>query len=278
MSLTENGSGTGMYMPVAPAYAGGYGNNGFGGDGWWILLLLLAFGGGWGMGGFGGGMLGYDFPWLLNGQQSIMSGVNANTDAAVNQLATQTAFGNLQNAITSGFGDVQNSLCGGFAGVNSSISGAQNAISQQLYANQIADMQNSFAMQSKFADCCCENRLATANLSALVQSENCADREALSNGVRDLLTNQTANTQRILDKLCDQELQAERRENDNLRTQLNMANLAASQTAQTAQILADNARQTAILNPAPIPAYIVQNPSCCNQGYGCGCGNNGFIG
>ena len=57
---------TGMYMPVAPAYAGGNGfGNGFGGDwAWIILLLLLGWGNnGWGNGGFGG--YGNDiYPWM----------------------------------------------------------------------------------------------------------------------------------------------------------------------------------------------------------------------
>ena len=71
MALTDGDNG--MVMPVAPMM-GGYGNNGgfgFGGDwGWIILLLLFAGGGMWGNGfggGFGNMMLGYDFPWLLNG-------------------------------------------------------------------------------------------------------------------------------------------------------------------------------------------------------------------
>ena len=74
-----NGSNE-MAMPVAPMYGGngGFGNS-FGGDWAWIILLLLLAGNGWGN-GFGGGygnmMLGYDFPWLLNGQ----SGINANTN------------------------------------------------------------------------------------------------------------------------------------------------------------------------------------------------------
>jgi hypothetical protein len=95
--------------------------------------------------------------------------------------------------------------------------------------------------------------------------------------VRDLLVNQNANTQRILDKMCDQELYAERRENENLRQQINMMNLAASQNLQTAQLIANNEAQTTALEqylaPVPRPAYVVQNPNCCQQNFGgCGCG------
>lgn len=293
----ENG---GMVMPVQPM-GGGYGygmpygvpmmgyNNGggfgFGGDGSWLAILFLfaIFGGGFGgFGGGFGGFGGYDFPWLLNGQQNILNGVNANTNAGFNQAATASALGDLSTAVTSGFGNVQNSLCSGFAGVNATVNGAQNAVSQQLYTNEIASLNRSFAeqaantaaingVQSQLADCCCENRLATANLGALVQSENCADREALSNGIRDIISAQTAGTQRILDMMCQDKIDAKNEKIAELQQQVALQNLAASQNAQTAALTADNAAQTQyIVNrvaPYPVPAYPVSNP------FGCNCGN-----
>lgn len=293
MALTdENSGGIGAVMPVAPT--GGFGNNGFGNDfSSWIVLFLI-FGlmgnGAWGMGGFGGmnGGLGIDFPWLLNGQN--------NTDALISSgfanQATQTAINGIQNAITSGFGDVQTALCGGFAGVNATVNGAQNALAQQLYTNQIADLERSFAAQTastqgmnaiamNLQNCCCENRASVADLKYTVATENCADRAAISDGIRDVIANQTASTQRILDKLCDQELQAERRENQNLRTQLNMATLNASQVAQTAQIKDGQAAAVNSLvnelRSCPIPSQPVYGNqpifTCPNNGCGC---NNGF--
>ena len=152
--MDSENTGVPFTMPVAPAYGGGYGNNGgfggWGGDWAWIIILLLAFNGGWG-GGFGGGyggfgnmMLGYDFPWLLNGQ----NGINANTNAGFDHAATQAAIGDLSTAVTTGFGNVATQLCGGFAGVNATVNGAQNALAQQLYTNQIADLERSFAAQT----------------------------------------------------------------------------------------------------------------------------------
>jgi hypothetical protein len=76
--------------------------------------------------------------------------------------------------------------------------------------------------------------------------------------------------------MCQDKIDAKNEEIANLRTQLNMANLAASQGAQTARILADNAAQTAALEqylaPTPRPAYVVQNPNCCQSGCGLNCG------
>lgn len=116
-----------------------------------------------------------------------------------------------------------------------------------------------------------------ADIKYTVATENCADRTALTDALRDVIASQTASTQAILDKMCQQEIEAKNELIANLRTQLNMQNLAASQNAQTAQILANNAAQTQALeqylNPTPIPAYVVQNPNCCSSGWCGSCGN-----
>ena len=289
MALTD--SSNGMYMPVAPAYmGGGYGNSGwggFGGDGWWVILFLFALmGNGWGNGfggSFGGGSYGaYDFPWLLNGQ----AGINANTnngfrDAMINDNITSVRDGisSLSTQLCGCCGDIQNSLCNGFAGVNASVNGAQNAIAQQLYTNQIADMERSFnaqtastqgmnAIQSQLAQCCCDNRAATADVKYTIATEACANRAA-----------GTANTQAILDKLCQLELDGYKRENDNLRSQLNMATLRESQTAQNAFIqhgFSDEVDQLYNrLSNCPVPSTPVYGRTpifTCNQTCGCGCG------
>ena len=139
----------------------------------------------------------------------------------------------------------------------------------------MADMQQMFGLSQQFSQCCCDNRLATANLQAALAAEACADRAAVSDGVRDLLVNQNANTQRILDQMCADKFDAKNEEIAQLRTQIQVQNLAASQNAQTAALLADNAAQTAALEqylaPTPRPAYVVQNPNCCAQYNGCGC-------
>lgn len=262
MALTdESTGGNGFFMPVAPAY-GGSGNSGFGfgGDWAWILLLLVLFGGnGWG-GGFSGCMFGNDlYPWM-NQSNQISGGFRDQ------MLGTQ--INGIQNGIITGFGDVQNSLCNGFAGVNAAITNAQ-----------MNSMQNVFGLQSALQTCCCENRAATQDLKYTVATENCADRAAISDGIRDILVNQTSNTQRILDQMCNDKIDAKNEKIADLERQLTMANLAASQTAQTSRILADNAAQTVALeqylNPVPVPAYVVQNPNCCNNGCGCGCGCGG---
>ena len=285
-------------MPVAPTY-GGFGmNGGFGGWGsdiWLILIVLFAMGGfggmGWGgFGGFGGGFGNmFEFPWLLNGQQNILSGVNANTNAGFNQAATQSALGDISTALTSGFGNVQTSLCSGFAGVNATVNNAQNALAQQLYSNQIADLERSFASQTattngmnsigmSLQNCCCENRANIADLKYTVATENCADRAAISDGIRDILAATQNQTQTILNQLCADKIEQKNDTIAQLRSELLYARGQASQDVQTALI---QAGQRSLANeveqyvaPRAIPAYAVQNPNCCyNNGCGCGCGS-----
>lgn len=302
MALTDE-NGSGMVMPVAPMYGNNGGGMGWGNDGWWIILLFLLAGNGmWGgfggMNGFGGG-LGIDFPWLLNGQNGINNNVNDGfRDAQLHDSVTSVRDGisSLATQLCGCCGDIQNSLCSGFAGVTASVNNAQNAIAQQMYGNTIADLERSFAaqtattqgmnaIQAQLAQCCCDNRAATADLKYTIATENCADRAAISDGIRDLLTAQTANTQRILDQLCQDKIDAKNDEIATLRQQIAMKDLAASQTAQNAFIAQGFSNEVDALynrlNSCPVPTTPVYGRTpifTCNQnsGCGCGCGNGSF--
>ena len=292
MAITDGENGNGFYMPVAPAYGGGYGNNGFGMGGdwfaWIILALLLGNGGfGFGMGGWGGmmgmGMMDgmWSFPWLFNGQNNI----NNNTNAGFRDAMLNDGI----NGIRDGISGISTQLCNGFAGVNATVNSTAANAETAANARAIANMQQLYGLQSQFADCCCENRLGIADLKYTVATENCADRAAVSDGIRDVIANQTAGVQRILDTLCDQELQAERRDNANLRSELMYARGQASQIEQTAALRAG--QQAAVnslvteLRSCPIPAQPVygnqpifqcSGPAWNNSGCGCGCGNGAF--
>lgn len=234
MSYSENGGAT-MTMPVAP-YGGGNGNGFFGGDGaWWLIVLLLFANNGWGN-GFGGGGMGSEVQRGFD-QNAVMNGLN---------------------------------------GIAAAINNNQNAV-----------MQNTNALAMSLQNCCCENRAGLADLKYTVATENCADRTALNEGLRDMMMANNANTQAIvnatnagiqsvMDKICQLELDGKNAQIAELQAALNEANRRASQNDQTAQILASQAAQTAALEqylrPTAMPAYIVQNPNCCSQNTGCGCG------
>lgn len=244
MALENESGSNGFYMPVAPAYGGnggGFGN--WGGDGWWIILLFILLGNnGWGGNNYGGNG---PYPWLNNSNQ-INDGFR---DSMMNDTIT---------SIRDGVFGLSTQLCNGFS-------------SAEIAANgrQMTDMQQNFALQSGIAD-----------LKYTVATENCADRAAVSDGIRDVIVAQTASTQKILDKLCDQELQAERRENANLRSELMYARGQASQVEQTARILAGQAAEIDgvynRLKNCPVPSMPVYGNTPIFTCGGCGCNGGTF--
>ena len=286
MALTD-GNGSDMVMPVAPLYGGGYGsgggfgNSGFGGDwGWIILLLLIGWGNnGWGGNGFGGGMGGFAadgaalYPWM--NQAEITSDGFRDQMLNNNVTSIRDSIGDLSTQLCNCCGDIQMALCNGFAGVEQGANARQIANMQTAFGMQTAMNQGFNSLGSQFADCCCENRLGLADLKYTVATENCADRAAISDGIRDVIANQTAGVQRILDQLCADKIDAKNDEISQLRQELLYARGQASQIAQNSSIINGIYDR---LNQCPVgtvPVYGEQPIfTCNNNGCGCGCGGN----
>ena len=135
---------------------------------------------------------------------------------------------------------------GNFGGYGNGTGYVDNAVQRGFDQNAVITGINGisegmtngfFGLQSQLANCCCENRLASADLKYTIATENCADRQSLAEGVQAILTNQSMGIQRILDQLCSDKLDAKNAEIMALERQLAMANLQASQVAQTAEII-----------------------------------------
>ncbi len=230
-----------MVMPVGPMYGNGGGGmfGGNNGDWGWIVLLLLL---GWNNNGFGGNGGGNNlYPWM-----NQLDATNAGFQNA--QLASQLS------GIQSSISGISNQLCNSFAAVES---GAN--------ARQMANMQQMFDLSTQFGNCCCENRLATANLNT-----------SIAQAANSIIQNQNAGIQAIKDQLCQDKIEEKNDLIAQLRSELMYARGQASQDVQTAAI---QAGQRALANeveqyvlPTPRPAYIVQNPNCCQQYGGCACG------
>lgn len=252
MSYSENG-GTPFNMNVVPAGGAGYGGDFLGGNGaWWLIILLLFANNGWGgFGGFGGGMM----PWMMGAQ------TNGDVQRGFDQSAVMAGINGINNSLAS----AEVSRCNAQANI----------------------LQSMSSLATGLQNCCCENRAGLADLKYTVATENCADRTALNEGLTGLMMANNANTQNlmntmnagiqtVMDKICQLELDAKNQQIADLQAQLNEASRRASQADQTAQILASQAQQTAVLEqylrPTPVPAYVVQNPNCCTQSFGCGCG------
>jgi hypothetical protein len=278
MALTDE-SGNGMVMPVAPMYGGN--NGGFGGLGndWgWIILLLLFAGGGWGN-GFGGGFnnsLGYDFPWLLNGQ----NGINANTNmgfqnAMLNDNITSIRDGinGLSTQLCNCCGDMQMALANGFAGVE-----------QGANARQMANMQSMFGLQNQLAQASADNRLGIAGLGSDIAREACATRTNDTQNTQSILNVINGGIQSIKDQLCQDKIDAKNDEISALRQQIAMKDLEASQIAQNAFIQQGFSNEVDQLynrlSNCPVPSTPVYGRTpiftCNNNGCGCGCNGSNF--
>lgn len=210
--------------------------DGFGGDGWWAIIILLALFGGFGNRGFGfGGGGGCD--QAVATSADLQRGFD--TQAVTNKLnGLENAFASLGYDQLAQMNGINSTVMQTGFGLQSSLDSGFNALGRQL------------------ADCCCENRAAIAQVRYDMATQVCDlghKIETVGQGIRDQIT-----AIRLEDK------------NDRiaeLTQRLNMADLAASQAQQNAYLIGQ-------LKPCPTPAYVVPNPNCCYpQGYqygGCG--------
>jgi len=235
MSFTERNN---LSAADVAAVMGSNGGFGFGDSSFYLLILFLfAFGGnnGW---GFGGG-----------------NGTNNEIQRGFDQQSVMAELNGLNTSVATGFANAEVSRCN-----------SQANILQALNTNQMATTSELNSLAMNLQNCCCENRSQVADLKYTIATESAATR-----------ANDQANTQLIMDKLCQLELDGVKQRNADLLAENNTLKFVQSQTDQTAQILANNAAQTQALeqylNPAPIPAYVVQNPNGCSSG----CGFNAVV-
>lgn len=261
MAITDNGNGLSAADVAAVV---GNGNNGFGnwndGSFWIIILFLFAFmGNGFGYGN-GGSM-----PYVMN-----------NVDSGIQRGFDQQAVISGINGITSSLNTMAQSNCNGFNAITNAVNNGFSTAEIANNARQMANLQSMNDIAMGLQNCCCQNAASVNDLKYTVATEACADRAAVGDALNAVLNNMNAGIQSLKDQMCQDKIDAKNERIAALENQLNMAQLRESQTAQTAQILANNAAQTQALeqylNPAPIPAYMVQNPNCCSMNYGCGCG------
>ena len=263
---TNNGNG--YAYPVYPMMYGngGFGNGSFGGDWAWIIILLALL---WGNNGnsngfFGGNSFDDGYAWLSNGQKEIMSNTNQGFDTLhlSNQLDT----------VNSGIYSLSNQLCNCCADMNQTVSNGFYNAEVSACNRQIANMNQIFGLSTQLASANTDNRLGVQDLKATVISENCSDREVLRQIGQDILVNQTANTQKIIDEIFRDRLDEKDDKIADLQRQLQMADLRASQIAQTTNIVNETYNRLATCPVDTIPVYGNQRIFTCPNNNGCGCG------
>lgn len=239
-------------VPIVANLDGNNGNNWNDGSWLWFLIVVFAIFGGWGngFGGFGGG---------TNG------GVGSEIQRGFDNQAVISKLDGISNGLCDGFYAMNNSMLTGFNGINTNIMQTGYGIQQAVNADTVANMQNTNALQSQLANCCCETREAIQGVNYNMATNTCALQNTMNNNTRDIIDSQNAGFRSILDYLCQDKIATLTAENNDLRR-------AASQDRQNALLTSTMAAQTNqiinAVNPAPIPAYTVPNP---NAYYGCGC-------
>lgn len=211
-----------------------------GGNGWWILIILFAL-----------------FGWGGNGWGGNQGAAAATTSDLQNGFDTQSILNKL-NGINSG-------ICDGFYAMNTSLLNGVNTLGNAIQANTVAGMQNTNALSTQLASCCCENRQGQADIRYAMATDTCAITTAIGNAARDITDNANANYRQLHDELVAMRMEDKNDQITQLRTELQQKDLAASQCAQNAYLINQ-------LRPAAVPAFTVSNPYA-NYGYGCYCNN-----
>ena len=248
-------------VPIVANLDGNNGNNWNDGSWLWFLIVVFAIFGGWGngFGGFGGG---------ING------GVGSEIQRGFDNQAVISKLDGLSNGLCDGFYAMNNSMLTGFNGINTNIMQTGYGIQQAINADTVANMQNTNALQSQLANCCCETRETIQGVNYNMATNTCALQNTMNNNTRDIIDSQNAGFRSILDYLCQDKIATLTAENNDLRRAASQdrqnALLTTAMTAQTSQIL-DAVR------PTPVPAYPAASP--------CGLGNwspnvlaNGYYG
>lgn len=246
-------------VPIVANLDGNNGNNWNDGSWLWFLIVVFAIFGGWGngFGGFGG----------ANG------GVGSEIQRGFDNQAVVSKLDGISNGLCDGFYAMNNSMLTGLNGINTNIMQTGYGIQQAVNADTVANMQNTNALQSQLANCCCETREAIQGINYNLATNTCALQNTMNNNTRDIIDSQQAGTRAILDFLTNDKIATLQAENNDLRR-------AASQDRQNALLTTTMAAQTNqiidAVRPTPVPSFPASNLygyayNGCGCNTGCGC-------
>lgn len=221
---------------------GGFGD----GNGWWVLIILFALFGGWGNGnGFGNN----------GGGGGAVPVVGADLQRGFDTEGINRQLSGISNGICNlGYDQLSQ-----MNGINTNIMQTGYGITNAIQQDTIAGMQQSNALQTQLADCCCENRAAIAQVRYDMATDTCAVTTAISQAARDITDNANANYRQLHDELVQSQIDAKNEKIAEQQSLIQSLNLAASQANQNQYLIQQ-------LRPSAIPAYNVPNPYA-----GCGC-------
>lgn len=189
--------------------------------------------------GFGNGF-NNDYAWLSNGQKEIMQNTTNgfNTLQLGNQLTSiHDSVNGLSTQLCNCCSDINATINSGFANAETAANARQIADMNQNFSNQLSTLNGFNSLNNALCNASAENRLSIANLNSTILAENCADRAALQEGVRDIITASQNNTQKIINEIFRDRLDEKDDKIADLQRQLQASDLRASQIQQTANIV-----------------------------------------
>lgn len=238
-------------VPLVANIDGSRDNNGWGAEGSWLWFIIVIFAI-FGWGGFGNGF----------GGNGMNGGVGSEIQRGFDNQAVVSKLDGITNGLCDGFYAVQT----GMNGINTNILQTGFGIQQAINADTVANMQNTNALQSQLANCCCETREAIQGVNYNMATNTCALQNTMNSNTRDIIDSQNAGTRAILDYLCNEKISSLQAENSDLRR-------AASQDRQSALLTTQMAAQTQqiidAVRPTPVPSFPASN--LYGYAYGCGC-------
>lgn len=247
-------------VPLVANIDGNSNNGGWADGGWLWIIVVFALLFGWGNGGFGG------FGGNNGGGYVATAATQADIQRGFDNSAVISKLDGISNGLCDGFYAMNNSMLTGFNGINTNIMQTGYGIQQAINADTVANMQNTNALQSQLANCCCETREAIQGVNYNMATNTCALQNTMNNNTRDIIDSQNAGTRAILDFLTNDKIATLQAENNDLRR-------AASQDRQNALLTTTMAAQTNqiidAVRPTPVPSFPASN--LYGYAYGCGC-------
>lgn len=245
------------------------GNNGWGDNGaWWIILFLIF---GWGRKGFGNGGFGGDSGVADNYVLATdFATIERKLDTISNGICDSTFA--LNNTMTNGFAATQQTLCQGFSGINQAIN--TNGYETRLGINGLeASLANCCCdLKQQISDCCCQTQRGIDGINYNMAMNTNNIQQTLCNNTRDIIDNQNTNYRALHDEIVANRIEDKNAQIASQQNEINALRLRASQEAQNTYLINQ-------LKPCPIPAFLTCNPYTGQvyNGYGynnCGCNNN----
>lgn len=208
------------------AVTGNRNNDGFGdGNGWWILIILFAIFGGWGNGGWN------------NNAGDARPATQGDVQRGFDTQTVVSKLDGISNGLCDGFYAMNSSMLTGFNTLQNSIQqgnfGLQNAIQQ----NTVANMQNTNAIATQLANCCCENREAIAQVRYDMATDTCAITTAINQASQNIMQNCNANYRALHDEIVSIQMAAKDEKIAEQASLINALNLSASQSNQNAYLV-----------------------------------------